>query len=392
MAKGFVFGTHTEFDDPVTFGDPVIVTAAKALEISIFKGAFYQAMGSPTVVLDEKEYDIYSRSKTIRDGVIGEAWLATGGTGLSISAEAAVGLTIGHVLKIDDEVVQVKSVSRVDNTVDVWGRGAGGTTAAAHAEGAAFMVIGYAGSDPDLKYAEPVKESTSLYRNYMQTVFEPIEWEKHGELRRKGLSSANATEVLIREAEVRVAEMLSRMAIHGVKQKAMEGGNRSMSAGLLAQLSDSNGGQRPILKYNGNGKLSEDIVVAALREVFKHGGADTIWCNYAQKDIINKFNMANSALVVATQRTDHTAGTHINQIDFEGKLIDVRIDVDIPNGKLPIVTQSKCQKGWLKDDALTMKDEPRKSSRETRKTIQGSVGYIIEDVGSDHILVEGITV
>jgi len=38
-----------------------------------------------------------------------------------------------------------------------------------------------------------------------------------------------------------------------------------------------------------------------------------------------------------------------------------------------------------------MVDEPTQSSREKRKSIQGSVGFLIEDVGADHTLLYGIT-
>ena len=36
-------------------------------------------------------------------------------------------------------------------------------------------------------------------------------------------------------------------------------------------------------------------------------------------------------------------------------------------------------------------DEPTQSSRENRKSLQGSIGFLIEDVGSDHTLLYGIT-
>lgn len=393
----FNFGTFTEFDDPVTKGDPVILVAAKAVEPPAFKGVFYQSLGAPSVPITQKEYEIYSRSKTTRNGVIGKgsgenpAWSADATTGLPMSADAVKGLTVGHVLRVDNEIVQVKSVSRSAGTIDVWARGAGGTTAATHASDTAFAVIGFAGADEDLKNVESFSESSSVYTNYVQTVFETLDWTKHGELVRKGLTPAQAQLVLLREAELRVAEALSLMSIHGVKELAAQGGNRSMSAGLFAQLADTNNGNRPVLSYNANGTLTEEKMKAALREVFKTGNPNTIWCSYANKDVINTFNIANPNLSVGASVNDHTAGTYIDKINFEGRILAVRIDIDMPDDKIAIVNQGKCKKGWLQNDGLTLKDEPAASSREFRKSIQGSVGFIVEDVGYEHTFIEGIT-
>jgi len=43
-------------------------------------------------------------------------------------------------MKIEDELVIVKSVDRTGNTIDVYARGAGGTTGVAHATSTPFLV------------------------------------------------------------------------------------------------------------------------------------------------------------------------------------------------------------------------------------------------------------
>ncbi len=104
------------------------------------------------------------------------------------------------------------------------------------------------------------------------------------------------------------------------------------------------------------------------------------------------FNVANSSLAIAANKNDHTAGgQYVNHIDYEGHIIAVRVDRDIPAGNLALVTQSLCKKGWLVDDALRMVDEPAASSRKERKSLQGSIGFAIEGVGTDHLLFDGIT-
>lgn len=72
-------------------------------------------------------------------------------------------------------------------------------------------------------------------------------------------------------------------------------------------------------------------------------------------------------------------------------MLNLRVDADMPDGKIACVNQGKCKKGWLANDGLRMVDEPSASSRESRKSLQGSLGFIIEDVGTDHILLCGIT-
>lgn len=63
----------------------------------------------------------------------------------------------------------------------------------------------------------------------------------------------------------------------------------------------------------------------------------------------------------------------------------------MPVDKIAVVNQAKCKKGWLSNDGLRLVDEPALSSREHRKSLQGSIGFLIEDVGADHMLLTGIT-
>lgn len=390
----FEFGLFTEFSDPVAMRDPVIFAVAKAIQLGPWVGQFYQAMGANQESLTAKAFDVYNRSKTSRDGVIGAtAWGASGATGLSMTADAVKGLTVGHVLKVGDEVVIVKSVDRSANTIDVLARGAGGTTAAAHSAGAAYSVIGFAGEDEDLKNVESVNEKTAAYQNYCQTIFETIDWTKHGEYLTKGYSEQNASILLVREAEIRTAEMLARMAIHGVKMKQVGSTTRYMSAGLISQLTDTNSGTRETLTYNASGDLTQAKLMAALKQIFDKGGnPDTIWVNPTVKSYINNMPFANTSLNFNTNTGDHTAGgQYVSKVDYEGAILNVRVDADMPTNALAIVTMASCKKNWLENDGLRLVDEPQKSSREMRKSLQGSLGFAIENVGLDHLLVTGIT-
>lgn len=389
----FEFGQFNEFSDSVAANDPVIFAIAKSMNLGRNTGTFYQAMNPVDVTLDSKQYDIYGRSKTSRNGVIGSSnWSNSATTGLSMTADAVKGLTVGHVLEIGSERVIVKSVNRTNNTIDVLARGAAGTTAAAHTAGDAFKVVGFAGTDTDLKNVESVNEITNVFQNFIQTVFETFDWTQHADLVAKGLSETQASIRLAREAEIRVAEMLATMAINGKKEKQTSSTTRYMSAGLLQQLTDTASSTREVLTYNASGDLTEAKLMAALKQVFENGNPDTIWCSQTVKTYINNLNIANSALALNANKNDHTGGgNYITHIDYEGAILAVRVDRDMPDANLAIVTQASIKKGWLKDDGLRMKDEPTKSSRELRKSFQGSVGFMVEGVGQDHILVTGIT-
>lgn len=390
----FEFGAFNEFSDSVTFADLVIAAVAKAINLGPWTGKFYEAMGAPAVTLATKKFELYSRTKTSRDGAIGAGgWDNDDTTGLAMTAAACKGLTKGHVLKVGDELVTVKSVDRTNNTIDVLKRGDAGTTAASHTGSTAFKVVGYAGNDTDLADVEGMHETTNVYTNAVQTIFEIINWTRHGELLRKGLSDAQAQAMLIKEAEVRVAETLANMAINGYKQIPTDDTARYMSAGLLQQLTDTNNNTRSPLTYAVAGALTEAKLLAGIKQVFDAGGnPDTLWVSPTVKGYINTFNIANSSLAINANKTDHGAGgQYIDHIDYEGNIIAVRVDRDMPNGNIALVTQADCKKGWLENDGLRMVDEPSKSSRETRKSLQGSVGFIVENVGSAHMLFTGIT-
>lgn len=389
----FEFGYFTEFSDPVTKADPVVAAVAKAIELNQWTGKVYESMGAPSVQLSSKEYEVYTRSKTARVGAVGTGgWDDTKTADLPVSADFAKGITRGTVLEVGDEAVIVKTVDRSANTISVFQRGDGGT-AAAHTAADPIRVIGFAGNDTDLKDVEGYHEKTAVYKNFVQSVFEIIDWTLHGEYMRKGMTDAQAKATLIREAEIRVAELLSMMAVNGYKLDSQNGKTRYMSAGLLRQLADNAGGTREILTYNVNGDLTEEKLLAAVKQCFLAGGApDTIWCSPTVKSYINAFNSANSSLAINANKEDHGAGgLYVDHLDFEGNVLNVRVDAAIPDGKVAVVKQADLKKGWLENDGLRLVDEPSPSSRETRKSLQGSVGFIVENVGLNHILLTGIT-
>lgn len=382
---GFNIGTVTEFDDALSVLDPAVITAAKAVRLGANKGAFWNALRSPTQGIAQKVFQIYGRSFTERKGVLGgTAWDSSATTGLSVAAALANVITLGHILKVENEFVVVKSVNRAANTIEVFARGAAGTTAAAHAIATAATVIGHAGNDTDLKNVESFSESTNKYENYAQTVFELVD-TTFGEqlLGRKGLDGSPIA-LLRAEAMNRVASYLAPTSILGQKQiatKTLPG----TTAGLLQQLSDTVGASASVRSVNrvdfANAAFAEAAFMTALDKAFTKGNPDTIVCAPSRKKQFNSFN----AGIIKTDRTDKAAGYEITSYEFQGKSLSFLVDEDMPADRIAIVTLGQCQKGWLDGDTLRYVQEPGASSRESRESLQGTFAIIIDGVGFDHL-------
>ena len=386
---GFSIGTVTEFDDALSILDPAVLTAAKAVRLGANKGAFWNALRSPSQGITNKVFQIYGRSFTTRSGAIGgTAWDASATTGLTVSAALANVLTKGHILKVGDEFVVVNSVDRAGNTISVFARGAAGTTAATHTAATAASVVGHAGNDTDLKSVESFSESTNKYENYAQTVFEAVD-TTFGEqlIGRKGLEG-NSLALLRAEAMNRVASYLSTTAILGQKQAASKS-LPGMTAGLLQQLSDTAGvsSTRVVNRANfANAAFAEAAWMTALEGAFKNGNPDTIVCSPARKKQFNTFN----AGIIKTDRTDKAAGYEITSYEFQGKSLSFLVDEDMPADRIAVVTLDQCQKGWMEGDVLRYVEEPAASSREKRETLQGTFALIVDGVGYDHLDIYGI--
>jgi len=387
----FEVGQFNEFDDANSVADASILVAASAIKMGNYKSAFYQSMAAPLVTqgLNTVDFEVFSRSKTTKGGTVDGEWNATDLVDLGLDATSIKGLTVGSILEmVTGEFVIVKSVDRTAVTIDVYARGAGGTTGAVQATSSDYVVRGFAGKDEELKNVESYRESTGKYTNYVQMVIETIDWTKRGaELKRMGLDGDKILPILIEEATLRVAEMLGVMAIHGLPQLGVDGGTPYMSAGLFSQLADNAGGSRPILNYNASGALTEEKLRLQLSELTNTGVPDTIWLSAANKEVVNDFKGT-----ITQTRQDTVAGSYVDTYNYEGLMLNFRVDSDMPDSKIAVVTSSSCKKKWVEGDGLRLEDEPKASSREFRQSIQGSLGFAIEDVGYAHSYMYGVTV
>jgi hypothetical protein len=382
------------FDDPNSVHQPVIMDLARAIPNPTMTGVVFQMMGAPPEAIKQKEYEMPSRTKTLRSGKITAPWPANSTTGLPVPAQYIKGLTISHQIQIDDEIVIVSAVNRAANTIDVFARGMCGTTPTTHGPGEEFDVIGSAGRDVDLHNVESTSESTIVRNNYVQTVFEIIEWEKSAELERRGIENSSLVFNARKESLLEALRKLSKAAVRGRKNKG-SASQPFTSNGLLAALKDTGkDNDCPIKVFNANNApLNETMLHDALDMVFDYGSPDTIILNSRTARRFKAFLGAGDQgiqTIVHTDRADTGVGRHITHYDYNGSSLRLLIDRDMPESKIAVVTAQDLKKGWLEDDALKLVTEPAKNSRLHKESIQGTIGFLVENVGYNHILIENL--
>ncbi len=384
----FELGIFTDLSDENSIADPMVMVRAAAIQLPFAKGRVWEDARIKPDPESNRKFDIYSRTETPRGGTIG-----TGGvddTVVVFPITATAGLIKGLVLNVAGEYVVIKSVDSATQ-ITVRERGTAGTTAAAHIATTAFTVVGSAIDDVDLKDIDSVSEITNIYQNYMQTTAEPIDYTRGGQLDpRKGLNQAQL-DLLEEEALLRVAKGISQTTIFGLKAEK-DGDAPWMTAGILQQLSDASNG-RLVLTYDAAGALTEAKLKAALREVTERGTPTDIYVSAANKDIINEFLGASAAtkLSVNTDMSNTTAGYYVDSYNYEGLILNVKIDADMPDSQIAIMNMNKVWKGWKRGDELRLEKQPDASSREHRSAYNGSYFIAIEDVGYEHILITGVT-
>jgi len=189
----------------------------------------------------------------------------------------------------------------------------------------------------------------------------------------------------------RVARNIYTTSILGLKQQA-SGESPYMTAGLIQQLTDTTGG-RTVLTSAVGGAFTEAALITALREVTNNGTPTTIYLSAANKKLMNAFN-GSSAPVPVTVNTDQrntVAGAYVDSYNYEGLILDVKMDLSLADSSVPILNIAKCQKGWKANDQLMYHDEPIISSRENRASFNGSFGMAVADVGYEHTIMTGIS-
>ena len=387
-------GLHWHLDDPTSIINPTILGMASEINLGAWEGVIWNRLRAPQEAvngpqsgqLDDYRYELYDRSRTSLTGVIGNGsgtgWNSSSTTSLPVPQASCAVLTVGNVIKVENEYVVVSFVDRSAFTINVFARGAGGTTAATHADTVAFTVIGSAINDIDLKNVESFAELSGKYTNYVQTIAETIDMTFTDDIQARKLFAEKPQ--LIKEALDRVFRKLTKTAILG-RQQVGSKSVPAMTAGLLHQLSNGGGVRSPI-RMDATGYTSgEKLLKDALITVWNAGGnPNAIYINPVNK---RKFDALTQQFVRLTRDQANVVGMdNAEAFSFQGKTLPFVQDQDWPTDRIDIVTEEDLEKGWRKGDMLRGPiAEPQKSSRELRYSVQGSFFINARGVGVHHI-------
>lgn len=318
-----------------------------------------------------------SESYDLSGEVAGSGWNISDTAALDIDADLTAIVEIGDVLKCEDEVVVVADVSRAGNTIDVYARGHGSTSAATHAATTDIYIIGSAHVESRVDQDGLVEDNVER-SNYMQIIQEPVIVSK---------TSANQKYEDVQDKMDEVREKALRRALRKLNLSLLLGERQARNS---ATAPSSFGGLDYWLRTTAgavnddySGSWTEAKFIATLQSIADRGGSpDTVIMSTTQKGVFNQLNSSYTT----TERTDRGAGTIVSFYEAEGigtlRLIaDPRLDDDL--GVMFVVNSAKISKVWFKDDTLRFVEEPA-NSRTFHETLQGQVTLRMKDVLTDH--------
>lgn len=379
-------GLHTTLTDSTSIANPEILAIAASitpLQAAEF-GRVWDLFGTRATPFQTDEYQILTRSYTAPTF----AYTASGGDGWdSASDTTALAITdvsnisVGDILLVGSEIVVVSAVNST-TSVDVYERGAGDTSGAAHGTSGTGKIIGNAHIEGTVD-ARAMAEGTGLLTNYCQIVEEVVDLSKEDsdQARKVGMTA----DVLKAEAMERVMRDLARTAIYGVARVGTAS-IPAMTRGLLSHLYDVSGA----LKTNVAGAFTETTLKDAADDVRAAGGSiNAIVLSVANKRIANGFSGADS---VTDTRDSRTGGKIIDGYLLDGfGVVPFVVDIDMPDDRVALVNTRFMTKGWKVNDQLRFVPETNVSSRERKETLQGKFGLGMEQVGKSHVLLYGLT-
>ncbi len=383
-------GMHTTLTDANSKLDPEVIAIADSISPLMANefGKVWDLFNNRPTPFITDEFEVLVRNYTtpeieVTASGVGADWDTDNDTtALPVSANYIDRVTIGDVIKVGSEIVVIKAVDRTGNTIDVYERGAGESTAVAHGVLAiTAKVVGNAHEEGKVN-AEAMAEGTTKFTNYTQLVEEVIDLSKADtdQARKVGLTA----DILRTEAVDRVMRDLARSAIEGVS-RAPASGQPSMTRGLLRWLGLSAG-----IKTAVGGAFAETALKSIIQDVRLAGGTvNYIAMSPANKVIFNGFSSADSITVDNSAR--YTGRVLDGYLADGFGIIPVIVDLDMPNDQVAVGDNRKMVKGWKSNDTLRFVKETNTGSRENKETLQGKFGLAVENVGQSHGLLTGLT-
>jgi len=384
-------GLHLTLSDTNSILDPEVLAIAAQISPTMSNafGKVWDLFGQRATPITTDEFKVLARSYTTPEIVVtasgaGADWDTNNDiTGLPVTT-GDDRITVGDVLLVQDEIVVVKSVDRTAHTIDLYERGAGESSPAAHGVAAiTAKVIGNAAVEGKVD-VEAMAEQTAIFTNYCQLVEESIDLslENTEQARKIGRTEP----VLKGEAMTRVMRDLARTAVFGVA-RANTASIPGMTRGLQQWLKLSGG-----ITTNVGGAFTETALKNMLQTIRQTGGTvNAIVMSVAKKLVFNTFTGAG-VTAVNLDAKQNSAGRILDSYLADGfGPIPVIVDLDMPDTEVYCVNSNKMSKGWKQADELRFAKETNVNSRENKQTLQGKFGLAVEGIGTDHGALVGLT-
>jgi hypothetical protein len=371
-------GKYTTYDSP--FLDELVKGIAVMIDPKLTTSLDLFPEFEPINTTKIKWYDAKTYSL---EGEVADVWNDTDTTGLAISAQFAQLVNVGDVLRIWNEFVVVKSVNRTGNTVDLYGRGHGGTTAAGHVATSTIFILGNANVEGTVN-GDSLLEDSIEQINFTQIIEEPIEITLTAQ-KQKYLDVTDKLNDERMKAMTRALKKLNQAVLFGRPSAGSKTTPRSFG-GLKHFIENTSGA----FNYNVAGAFTETHLKNVLLEMARRGGSPTtILCSPDIKSVINGFNASNTRY----GRDERIAGNFIDRYEGEGVgVLDIVADPFLRHsfGEIYVVNTNKLGKTWFVDDKLRFEAEPA-NSRTLKETLQVQLTVRVKDVVTDCARMYGIS-
>lgn len=386
-------GLHLTLDDANSKLDPEVIAIADNITPNQAKefGVVWDLFQTRPEPFQTDEYEILTRGYTAPEVTVtasgaGADWDTTSDTSaLPVSSATIDRLTVGDILLVESEIVVVSAVDRVSNNIDVYERGAGDTTAAAHGTSAiTAKIIGNAHVEGTAD-ATAMAESTDKVTNYTQLVEEVVDLS-HADTE-QARKVGRTEQVLKEEAMARIMRDLARTAVYG-HAVAPTSSKPSSTRGLLSHLDDVTGAIETAV----GGAFTETALQNILDDVREQGGTvNAIVMSVANKRTFNGFTGADAS------RIQVTGQPQVGGLILDGYLADgfgvipAVVDIDMPDDKVAVINTNSLGKGWKVGDQLRFEDFTNVNPRENKQLLHGRFGLAVEGVGRTHGLLTSIS-
>lgn len=350
-------------------------------------------IGAPVKTL---EYEIAIEEETVVTGTLGlVAWDDTDTTGLSVSAALAWALTNYAVIKVDNEIVAVKSVDRVANTIEVYARGMWDTVAASHLAGASVLILGFNMprwvKDIEANFKEQVVDWNIVGKYTVPA----LSYTKEAMLEMRnyydadGFNSFIATKMLEKDKDL--IESMNKLVIHGTRERGTET-SPSQTRWLLEEAK-IRGNYVPAFGALTSLKKFDDALTASRN---KKGKANILLVSSDVYDLFQGLGAVENQKPQILDRLNVEIGEKVLTVFTKIGQLSLVLDLDMPTGTALVFNQADISlhpfvgftiPGW---DRKTAQESTRNDQAFLYDTIS-QVGTLFKNSNKNMTIIEGIT-